>query len=56
MKNGDFGSCDERIEQYMAASRQRFPYAAAFRPPGEPEAEGAPADPKEPHSDGAGGN
>ncbi|XP_013141086.1 PREDICTED: N-alpha-acetyltransferase 15, NatA auxiliary subunit-like [Papilio polytes] len=42
LKDGDFGPCEDEIEQYIKACHTRFPYALAFKPPGEAQAEDAP--------------
>lgn len=37
LRNGDFGHCDDTIDDYMARCHAQFPFATAFRPP-EPKA------------------
>lgn len=33
LRNGDFGHCDDTIEDFMTKCHVRFPFATAFRPP-----------------------
>ncbi|XP_050682768.1 N-alpha-acetyltransferase 15, NatA auxiliary subunit [Leptidea sinapis] len=50
LKDGDFGSCEKEIEDYIEACRAKFPYANAFKPPQElPEnqTDDTPLQPKE---------
>ncbi|XP_045539538.1 N-alpha-acetyltransferase 15, NatA auxiliary subunit [Papilio machaon] len=38
LKEGDFGSCENEIEQYINACHTKFPYALAFKPDaGQPD-------------------
>lgn len=32
LKEGDFGPCENQIEQYIEACRAKYPYAIAFKP------------------------
>lgn len=32
LRDGDFGSCEKEIEQYIEACRVKYPYAIAFKP------------------------
>ncbi|VVC97605.1 unnamed protein product [Leptidea sinapis] len=50
LKDGDFGSCEKEIEDYIEACRAKFPYANAFKTPQElPEnqTDDTPLQPKE---------
>lgn len=33
LRDGDFGKCELAIEEYLVACREKFPFAAAFKPP-----------------------
>ncbi|CAH2055717.1 unnamed protein product, partial [Iphiclides podalirius] len=35
LREGDFGACEPEVEEYVRACHARFPYAVAFKPPGE---------------------
>ncbi|CAK1589028.1 unnamed protein product [Parnassius mnemosyne] len=35
LREGDFGPCENEIEQYIKACHTKFPYAIAFKPPGQ---------------------
>lgn len=36
LRDGEFGPCEKETEDYIAACREKFPYAKAFQPPAPP--------------------